>query len=200
MTIIRYCILAFLVMVLLSVVFQRLTTQRLTTGQALLFEPPKSWNEVFRKTLVDQSWDMTSATGWTMPGATGDPNGVRLWLEGRFASSVTGVKMMVLDQDNWQKFQAGYPPLESCMAVQDQNFRLPASTAGYYFGFLPPVTPGSGGIPTSSAGVAVRLLQLYGQMHPAPIRMTAHVELVVESFSTPSQLETERRGIAAAKR
>jgi hypothetical protein len=197
---IRYCILAVLLMILASAIFQRMTDSMLPYRPAALFPEPQSWTEVGRKVLLDQSWEMTSAAGWVVPGVTGDPTGLRLWIEGSFSSSDPGVKLAVMDQKHYQGWESGYPALESGMAVPDQHFRLGVPTAGYYFGFFPPAPSIPRQIPTSSMGVAMRLLQVYAQAHPAPIRITAHVELVVESFCTPEQAVHEREVFLGAQK
>jgi hypothetical protein len=161
---------------------------------------PKSWHEIGRRVLVDQSWEMANQTGWWMEGMDGDPNGVHLFLDGTFASSDPAVRMIVMDKDNWQKWQAGFPPLDTTSAVPGQNFHLPASTTGYYFGFWPAERALDHHIPASTGQLALRLLQMYQETHPAPVRMTARVLLIVESFSTPIQAAAETRAFAAIKK
>jgi hypothetical protein len=161
------------------------------------FSPaPKAWQEIGRKPLVEQSWEMIGQTGWWVEGMDGDPNGVRLFLEGSFAASNPGVRMIVMDRDNWHKWQQGYPPLDATSAEPGRAFHLPASTAGYYFGFFPQKPAAPMNSASLSGIVASSLLQAYQQSHPAPIRMSAKVILVVESYSTPAQAAIERRQFA----
>src|SRR5208283_719296 len=56
---------------------------------------PLAWQEVGRKLMLDQSWDMSSATVWVVPGVPHAPHGIRVFLEGSFESSNPGVKVMV---------------------------------------------------------------------------------------------------------
>jgi hypothetical protein len=152
---------------------------------------PKSWTEVGRRVLVDQAWEMAAPSGFWLEGARGDPNGVRLFLEGQFASSDPNVRMAVLDKDNWGKAQQGLPPLSLGDAAPGERFRLPASTTGYYIGFARQ-TQAPGGIPTSGSGLLLLALRAYQQSHPAPAKLNAHIELVVESFCDFRQCEHER--------
>jgi hypothetical protein len=168
---------------------------------SLLNDPPppqaKTWNEVGRRVLLDQSWIMAEQSGWWIQGVPGDTNGVRFWLNGSFASSDPSVKLIVLDAENWNKYQAGYPPLALGTAGPDTAFHLPASTTGYYIAFWR--QPGtSSGVPTSGAGVLLTLLRDYQARHPAPARMTAHVELCIETLCLPAQCEKDRMMFAEA--
>ena len=197
---IRYIGLALFIFGMSGFVISRVTHRaELSSFTGDLLPAPKQWQEIGRKVLLDQSWEMQSASGWWVQGTGGDPNGFRIWLEGSFASSEPSVKMVVMDKDNWQKWQNGYPPLELGAALPGK-FRLAADPAGYYFGFFPPAAPTDKSIPTSALGVAARLLEAYQASHPAPIRMSAHIELVVEGYCTVAQAEVERRAFAAAKK
>jgi len=196
----RYILLAFLILgiadIVISFVAHRPESPSLTGG---LLPAPKQWQTVGHKVLLDSSWAMQTPSVWGVPGVDGDPNGLRLWLEGSFASSDPGVKMLVMDKDNWSKWQSGFPPLPLGSAMPGETFHLHADTAGYYFGFFSMPRP-AGQIPASMGGLIAGVLEKYQESHPAPIAMTAHVELAVESYSTEAQAEIERREFAAIQK
>jgi hypothetical protein len=158
----------------------------------------KTWQEVGRKVLIDESVSVAgSPVIWYVPGAAHAPADLRVLLEGQFASSDPSVKMLILDQGSWGKLQNGFPPLSLGSAGPDAQFRLPAVMTGYYFGFFPQAPKQTTIAPSGS--IALRLLDLYQEAHPAPIRVTAHVESVIESFCTDAEAQHEREVYAKAR-
>ena len=165
-------------------------------GSRLSLDPspaPKSWQAIGRRVLVNKAWAMAAPSGWYMEGLPGDPNGVRFWLEGQFASSDGSVRMTVLDRTNWQNAQQGIPPLSLGTAAPGAPFRVPASTSGYFIGFVRQAQPAATGIPTSGSALLLMALRAYQQAHPAPAEVNAHIELIVESYCTPVQCDQERQ-------
>jgi len=153
------------------------------------FPAAKSWQEVGRKVLVDQSWDMTSPTVWGMAGVPHAPQDMRVFLEGSFQASDPAVKMMV-----------GKMPSASFLpdfGTTGPAFRIAVSPEGYFFGFYPPREPSpAGSLPTSALGLAVTAYNLYEASHPSPIHVTAHVEVVIESYCTAVEVLRERQAFA----
>jgi len=153
---------------------------------------PKSWQEIGRRVLVNEAWEMAAPSGWYMEGWPGDPNGVRFWLEGEFASSDPTMRMTVLDKNNWQNAQQGIPPLSMGTVPPGMHFRMKTSTGGYFIGFVRQTQPAATGIPTSGSALLLMALRAYQQAHPAPARLNAHIELVAESYCAPAQCAVER--------
>ena len=154
---------------------------------------PKSWQEIGRRVLVNEAWEMAAPSGWWMEGAPGDPNGLRFWLQGEFASSDSSVRMTVLDKNNWQNAQQGIPPLSLGTAAPGVPFRVPASTTGYFIGFVRQTPPAAASIPTSGSALLLMALRAYQQSHPASAKLNAHIELVVESLCDPAECAAERK-------
>ncbi|MGA2475587.1 MAG: hypothetical protein ABSF73_03095 [Terriglobia bacterium] len=200
MKLVRYIVLGFFILGIASLVISKVTQRaQLSSLTGDLLPASKQWQTVGHKVLMDQSWEMQTPSVWGVPGVDGDPNGLRLWLEGSFASSDPNVKMMVMNKENWGKWQSGFPPLPLGSAMPGETFHLHADTAGYFFGFFP--TPRAAvGIPTSAGSLIAGVLEKYQESHPAPIAMTAHVEVLVESFATESQAEAERRLFSATQK
>ena len=148
--------------------------------------PAKTWQEVGRKVMIDQEWDMSQATMWRVGGVPNAPQDIRLWLDGSFQASESGVRVIV------GKMSGGASPDS---VSSGPYFHLPVSAEGYAFGFFPPPQQRSSldGIPTSALGLAVTALKLYQETHPAPIHVRARVCLIVESLCWPSECLAERR-------
>jgi hypothetical protein len=160
---------------------------------------PKQWFEVGRKTVLDESWMMPVSTGYSMaPLSAADPN-IREKLQGTFVSGDPGVTLLVLDQEHWQQWMKGYPPLPLGQALPTARFNItiPDPSKGWFFAFYrrPPQTT-AGGLPTSTAGLVLTLLRQYEDSHPAPTPMTAKIDLVIESFTTAELAAREREAVA----
>jgi len=160
--------------------------QFVTNALSSAFAEAPAWREVGRKVLLNQSWEMQSPSGWWVQGTPGEDNRIRARLEGRFAASDPTIKMIVLDKPNWEKWQMGYPPLSLGTAAPNADFKIPASNAGYYFGFFR--QPPDWRIPASSGSVLLALLREYQIRNPSPVRMTARIILVEESLCTSVEL------------
>lgn len=155
------------------------------------FPEPPAWHEVARKVLLDGSWEMKAPTGWWIPNQGTESGRLRAHLEGCFAASDQTVRLIVLDKANWEKLQMGYPPLSSGTAAPGMDFSLPISTSGYYLGFFRQAS-GSTASSLETGSLALALLREFQIHNPPPVRMTAKISLVIDSYCTFDELKHQQ--------
>lgn len=141
--------------------------------------PKPAWHDISRAQIVNQSLDLRGYYGWLhQQPVAAFPNLRQYLTQQSNASEPERVFFVVMDQPNFERMAAGYPPIviASMPISQPRDVEIPYGIA-YWFGYveIQQRSQGIGQIPTNSLGAAIWLLNAYErQVHP-PIRMTAQV-------------------------
>ena len=152
---------------------------------------PRAWRHLARRSLVSQTIDVQKVQGWTVPpnALNGNPN-LRCTLSGQFATSEP-LQFVVIDATNWARLQAGDPPIIAYAAPQSIAISTPCPAPGSFVGFVRP-DPQFGGMPLTTAQLALQLVARYEAAHRPPARVTAELWQDGECFCTEAEAQAGR--------
>jgi hypothetical protein len=159
----------------------------------------KQWYEIRREAIASQSIDLRGSSGWLHDPIPPNGNLKQFLVVQCAASEADRVLFVVMDEQNLERMQAGYPPLPlaSRPVKGTAEIEVPYGRR-YWFGFVElaskPAAPGT--IPTSTLGAAIYVFNEYQKRNRPPIRLTAEIYQSVRMYTT---ITDARRQMIALK-
>lgn len=149
----------------------------------------KQWYEVRRDVIKSETIDLRGAYGWLVNRSVAANPNVKVFLLAQCAASdPESVRFALMDQENFQRMRAGYPPLALASNSIQEAKEIEIPNNPYWFGFVElasrPTSAGS--IPTSVSGALLYLANEIQKQNRPPIRLTAQVTTITRVYGTAS--------------
>src|SRR5208337_3591208 len=174
-------------------------TDQFARQMATLPFKKKQWYEISRTLGVSQPIDLRGYFGWLHEPVDRPSGNYKLSLICQCAASEPeSVLFVIMDEQNLERMQAGYPPLAlaSSPIGGATEMEVPFGRR-YWFGFVElaskPNAPGS--IPTNVPGALLYLLNQYQRQNRPPIRLTAEIYTSVKLYATATDARREALAI-----
>lgn len=169
--------------------------QRLVQEMATVPFEKKQWNEISRTLVQSTAIDLRGNSGWLVDPIYRPNGNVKVFLLPQCAASEPDrVFFAIMDEQNFERMQGGYPPvlLASDPVGAATEVEVPYGRR-FWYGFVEvaskPNAPGT--IPTSELGFAIYLLNEFQKRNHPPIRLTAEIYSSVRLYATPTDARRE---------
>ena len=184
---------------ILLLLFWGYTQSRQVGGGPMNPFEAKQWYEISRTLGQSQVIDVRRFSGWLHEPIARMGDNVKVFLICHCAASEPErVVFAVMDEENFQRMQAGYPPFARSAPVGSPTEQEIPYGGRYWFGFVELASKQSAPekIPLNVPGALLYLLNQYQTQNRPPVRVTAEIYSSVKIYTTATEA---RRAISAAQ-